>query len=60
MGTVELLKEVNAKVIPLFNDAADHLIALHDGDIKKALCKTLALLSGHHKEEMVARSLLNG
>jgi len=27
MGTVEMLKEVNAKVIPLFTDAADHLIA---------------------------------
>jgi hypothetical protein len=60
MGTVELLKEVNAKVIPLFNDAAEHLIELNDGDVRKALCKTLALLSGHHKEEMVARSLLNG
>ena len=60
MGTVELLKEVNVKVLPLFSDAADHLIKLHNGDARKALCQTLALLSGHHKEEMQARSLLNG
>jgi hypothetical protein len=25
-----------------------------------ALCQTLALLSGHHKEEMMNRSMLNG
>lgn len=60
MGVVELLKEVHERVIPLFGDAADRLIAEHDGDVKKALCQTLALLSGHHKEEMSARSLLNG
>jgi len=60
MGTIESLKEVNEKVLPLFSDAADHLISLNDGDLKKALCQTLALLSGHHKEEMQARSLLNG
>lgn len=36
------------------------MIALHKGDIKRALCQTLALLSGHHKEEMQARSLLTG
>ena len=55
-----MLKEVNTKVMPLFSDAADHLISMHAGDVKKALCQTLALLSGHHKEEMQARSLLNG
>lgn len=60
MGTVELLKEVNTKVLPLFQEAADHLITLHDGDARRALCQTLALLSGHHKEEMKTRSLLNG
>jgi ATP-dependent RNA helicase DDX21 len=38
MGTVELLKEVNVKVLPLFSDAADHLIKLHNGDARKALC----------------------
>jgi hypothetical protein len=52
MGTIESLKEVNEKVLPLFADAADHLIALNGGDVKKSLCQTLALLSGHHKEEM--------
>ena len=59
-GTIESLKEVNEKVIPLFEEAAEMLIAHHKGDMKKALCQTLALLSGHHKEEMQARSLLNG
>lgn len=52
MGTIELLKEVNEKVLPLFSEAADQLINLHKGDVRKALCQTLALLSGHHKEEM--------
>jgi len=44
----------------LFEEAADDLINAEDGDVKKALCKTLALLSGHHKEVMIARSILNG
>lgn len=46
MGIIQLLKEVNVKVIPLFADAADALIAQHSGDAKRALCSTLALLSG--------------
>ena len=58
--TIALLKEVNSKVVPLFEEAADLLIAECKGDSKLALCQTLALLSGHHKEEMQARSLLNG
>jgi replication-associated recombination protein RarA len=58
--TIEQLKEVNEKVIPLFEDAADMLIKHHKGDARKALCSTLALLSGYHKEEMSARSLLTG
>jgi hypothetical protein len=44
----------------LFEDAADMLIKHHKGDARKALCSTLALLSGYHKEEMSARSLLTG
>ena len=60
MGTIELLKEVNEKVLPIFSEAADQLIEIHRGDARKALCQTLALLSGHHKEEMQERSLLNG
>ena len=54
------LEEVNDKVLPLFEEAAFDLINAEDGDAKKALCKTLALLSGHHKEVMIARSMLNG
>ena len=60
MGTIALLKEVNDKVIPLFEEAADQLIKANDGDMKRALCQTLALLSGHHKEEMAVRSILSG
>ena len=37
IGVLESLKEVNQKVIPLFDDAATHLIAQNDGDAKKAL-----------------------
>jgi ATP-dependent RNA helicase DDX21 len=54
------LEEVNDKVLALFEEEADNLIAGENGDAKKALCKTLALLSGHHKEVMTARSMLNG
>jgi hypothetical protein len=60
MGTVHQLEEVNEKVIPLFSEAADHIIKMNNGDMRQALCQTLALLSGHHKEEMRTRSLLNG
>jgi ATP-dependent RNA helicase DDX21 len=38
LGIVEQLKEVNEKVIPLFGEAAEHLITKMDGDVKKALC----------------------
>ena len=54
------LEEVEDKVIPIFEDAADTLIGNENGDAKRALCKTLALLSGHHKEVLQDRSLLNG
>lgn len=60
LGTIAMLKEVNEKVIPLFAEAAEQLIVANNGDMKRALCQTLALLSGHHKEEMAQRSLLNG
>lgn len=60
MGTISLLKEVNEKVIPLFADAAEQLIIANNGDMKRAICQTLALLSGHHKEEMAQRSILSG
>lgn len=60
LGILDSLKEVNDKVLPQFMQAAEKLIQQNDGDAKKALCQTLALLSGHHKEEMVQRSLLTG
>ena len=46
-------------MLPIFEDAADQLIAAENGDTKRALSKTLALLSGHHKEMLQDRSLLN-
>ena len=58
--TMKQLEEVEDKVIPIFEDAAETLIGNEDGDAKRALCKTLALLSGHHKEVLQDRSLLNG
>lgn len=58
--TLKQLKEVEDKVIPIFEDAAANLIDVEGGDAKRALCKTLALLSGHHKEVLQDRSLLNG
>jgi hypothetical protein len=38
MGIIESLKEVNEKVLPLFTEAAEHLMSLHGGDVKRALC----------------------
>lgn len=58
--TLKQLEEVDEKVVPIFEEAAAQMIEKEDGDAKKALCKTLALLSGHHKEIMMDRSMLNG
>jgi len=58
--TLKKLVEVNDDVIPVFEDAAEDLIDAEGGDAKRALCKTLALLSGHHKSVLEARSMLNG
>ncbi len=45
---IKNLSEVQDAVIPLFYDAADSLIKKY-GDPKKALCASLAYLSGHYK-----------
>lgn len=58
-STLKQLAEVEDKVIPIFTEAADQLIESEGGDVKRALTKTLALLSGHHKECLTDRSLLN-
>ena len=58
--TLKLLEEVDEKVVPIFMDAATAMIEKEGGDASKALCKTLALLSGHHKEMMQERSMING
>jgi hypothetical protein len=52
--------QINDEILPLFDNAAEELIGLHDGDSKKALMKALAFMSGAHKQAMTNRSLLNG
>lgn len=58
--TIKQLKTVNDDLLDLFTDAADELIAITDGDSRKALLKALAFISGCHKEKMSERSLLTG
>lgn len=58
--SIKALKDVNETVLPLFDGAAEELIALSDGDTKRALLKALAFMSGCHKEALASRSLLNG
>ena len=58
--TIKNLNEVHDDVLCVFEEAAGEMIDGEGGDAKRALCKTLALLSGHHKQVLQARSLLNG
>lgn len=44
----------------MFKDVARELIDSCNGDHEKALCQTLAYISGHYKSAIVARSLLTG
>lgn len=57
---VKSLDKVNPEVVEMFGDCADILIDKFEGDTKKALCITLAFLSGHYKEALGTRSLLTG
>lgn len=54
------LSLVNPDVLPMFQDAARQLIETNKGDALKAVCQTLAFISGHYKTAIVARSLLTG
>ncbi len=58
--TIKNLDQVNPDVLPLFEESADILIERHGGDVRKALCASLAFLSGHYKQALSARSLLTG
>ena len=51
---------MNDDLLPLFEDAAEELIAISDGDSRAALLKALAFISGCHKEKLAERSLLSG
>jgi ATP-dependent RNA helicase DDX21 len=57
---IKNLDQVNPDIIHLFEEAADILIAKCENDSKKALCTTLAYLSGHYKQALHSRSLLTG
>lgn len=46
--------------MPLFEETAEQLIEKFKDDPKKALCVTLAFLSGHYKQILTSRSLLTG
>jgi len=59
-NSIKQLESVNDDVLTFFEDAADELIALQDGNSKVALQKALAFMSGCHKEKMAARSVLCG
>ena len=48
--TIKHLSEVHDDVLCVFEEAAREMIEEEGGDAKRALCKTLALLSGHHKQ----------
>lgn len=59
-GILKSLEEVNEKVIPLFHDSSNQLIAQCNGDARKALSMALAFISGHYKTALKARSLITG
>jgi len=54
------LKDVNLDVLPFFADTAKVLIDQQDGDAEKALQVALAYCSGHYKQKLVSKSVLNG
>ena len=58
--TIKLLDQVNPEITYLFEDSADALIAKMGGDVRKALCTSLAYMSGHYKQALHSRSLLTG
>ena len=49
---------MNPEILHLFEEAADNLIEKCGGDLKKALCTSLAYMSGHYKQALHSRSLL--
>jgi hypothetical protein len=58
--TIKNLDQVNPDILHLFEDAADTLIEKCGGDMRKALCTSLAYMSGHYKQALTSRSLLTG
>lgn len=54
------LEQVSDDVLPLFEVAAEKMLEQHKGNVKQALCRTLAYISGHYKKALAARSLITG
>lgn len=54
------LQDVNEDVLYLFEDLAKDLIEQYNGDAEKALQVVLAYSSGHYKQKLASKSMLNG
>ena len=59
-GIMKNLEDVNEDVLYLFEDLAKDLIEQYNGDAEKALQVVLAYSSGHYKQKLASKSMLNG
>ena len=59
-GILKTLDAVNDTVLQLFKESAKEFLTKCDGDAEKAICKTLAYISGYYKKALVNRSLITG
>ena len=59
-GILKNLEDVNEDVLHLFEDLAYTLVEQNDGDKIKALQVALAYCSGHYKQKLTSKSLMNG
>lgn len=59
-GIVNELMEVEDNVLHLFEDLAKIFIDQCEGNAEKAVQIALAYCTGHHKEKLVSKSIING
>jgi hypothetical protein len=52
--------KVDTNALHLFRDLAQVFIEQNDGDAEKALAIALAYCSGHHKDQLVCKSMITG